>query len=486
MTLVGTKVKEASAPVSRSAPTFTGDAFVVGLALKGPVTVPKRVRSIAELETIYGTRQSWSLLWDWLDFYFRQGGNAAWVARYVGPAASTGSLSLSDGAGSPAVSLVVTANSPGDWANTLEVDVLTTTDDASIPADEYKLVIKDSVTGVLETSPVLATQADAVAWSQTSDYVLITLGPSDLIPARIQNVAMSDATDDRTNAGDAQRLAAANLFGKDLGPGQIAFADVQTSTGYGQLLDAGAAGNRFAVLDESDTTSKTTMLGASSAMRSHVNARWGALFGPWIEIPGLVPGTTRWIPPSAGVCAAISRNDQAGISPDQAPAGDYGILDQALDVRAQFPLDQDREDLNEGGVNLVQVIDGAVTIYGFRTLVSKISNPNWYQAANSRLYMSIAANADAILKKYVMKTIDGQGHLFANLANELTALLTGYWNDDALFGATAAEAFAVDTGDSVNTPETIAAGEIHAKIQVVMSPTGEAVELDIVKRQIGA
>jgi hypothetical protein len=48
-----------------------------------------------------------------------------------------------------------------------------------------------------------------------------------------------------------------------------------------------------------------------------------------------------------------------------------------------------------------------------------------------------------------------------------------YFNLGALYGASAEEAFAVDTGPQVNTLATIAAQEVHAVVRVKVSPFGE-------------
>jgi hypothetical protein len=51
----------------------------------------------------------------------------------------------------------------------------------------------------------------------------------------------------------------------------------------------------------------------------------------------------------------------------------------------------------------------------------------------------------------------------------------------SLFGTTPDEAFFVDVGETVNTPTTIANNELHAVIQLRMSPFGEEITIEIVK-----
>jgi hypothetical protein len=51
----------------------------------------------------------------------------------------------------------------------------------------------------------------------------------------------------------------------------------------------------------------------------------------------------------------------------------------------------------------------------------------------------------------------------------------------SLYGDTADEAFSVNVGTQVNTPETIAEGVLKAVISLKMSPAAERVQIEIVK-----
>ena len=94
--------------------------------------------------------------------------------------------------------------------------------------------------------------------------------------------------------------------------------------------------------------------------------------------------------------------------------------------------------------------------------------------------MSVAHEADAI-GEHVLKQIDGQGTLFAAFNADLKGMLLEHYNRGALYGATPEEAFSVNTGASINTPATIANGEVHAIIRLRTSPTAEWVHVVIVK-----
>jgi hypothetical protein len=114
-------------------------------------------------------------------------------------------------------------------------------------------------------------------------------------------------------------------------------------------------------------------------------------------------------------------------------------------------------------------------------MVNPLTNPTWKFGTAARVVMAVQARGEAIMEKYVMRQVDGQHLIFKNLQGELISMSGDFESDGALYEPTI-----VDT-DSVNTPESISAGEIHAKMEVVPAPTGEAVILDLVtSRPTGA
>jgi hypothetical protein len=98
--------------------------------------------------------------------------------------------------------------------------------------------------------------------------------------------------------------------------------------------------------------------------------------------------------------------------------------------------------------------------------------------------MAIVAEADAIAEQYVFDQIDGKGVTFKEFGGNLAGMLASYYNEGSLYGDTPDAAYAVDTGSTVNTPDTISNLEIHAVISVKMSPFGELVHIDIVKKLV--
>lgn len=458
-------------PPPRSAPTDTGVWFVCGLSEKGPL-VPTAIQSMTEYATLFGQRVTYGLLYDALDVFFREGGRKAVIARVVGPNAVLGTLNLLDNAA--AISLVVKAKNPGDWANVIKVGVV-----AGSQGGTFQIKVTDTPGAVLEQSGDLVTQADAVGWAQQSLYVTISLGASSLVPVVVTPAVMTGGTDDRASITDTHWQISLDSLSKDLGPGQVSFPGRTTLAAQLQLLAHAQPHNRVAIVDFPDSGSRAANVASAVALRG-ANARFASVYAPWAIVPGITPGTIRTVPYSCVEAGIIARND-VQVSANYAAAGERGQAQYAIGLSQAAWSDTDRQALNDAGVNVAISKYGGIRTYGFRTLVNGATDPLWINFANSRLLMEIAAQADPILESFMFDPIDGQGHLFSALDGELTGLLNAFFTDGSLFGATPEEAFRVDVGSSVNTPTTIANREIHAVVAIRESEMGEFIEMDLVK-----
>lgn len=477
----GSIIVTRSTPPPRNVPTATDLLFVAGTSDKGPLK-PVLINSMQDFINNFGSRQTYSVLYDSLEGYFREGGSRAYVSRVVGPAAVSASVALDGSAAGGPTSLTVTAKGPGAYGNTLRVTVVgggTTT--------PYTITISDTVLGTLEVSPSLADQNAAVAWAQSSAWVDITLGAEASNPVAVANAALTLGNDDRASITDAQWLAALNRFTRDLGPGQVAAPGRTTTTGQAQVRDHAANNNRFGLIDLVDTITVSTLTSAVTALRG-TNDRFAAAFAPWCTIPGLTAGTSRIIPPSTIVAAKIANMESKGGSPNK-PAAGYpeGLLSYVTGF-SQNAFDdgtgQDvtRDTMYSAGINQLVNRYARLQVFGWRTMTDPNgSNQDWVNAGNARLNMAIVARALSIAENYILDEIDGEGRLFKTFQGELTGMLSGFYALGSLYGPSPEEAFLVDVGPSVNTPATIANRELHALIAVRMSPNAELVYVEIVK-----
>lgn len=482
----GVLVTTRTTPPPRTVPTDTGVWFVAGLSDRGPLKATL-IRSLQDFINQFGTRQTYSVLYDALEDYFREGGAKAYIGRVVGPAAAIATKNLNDvGA---AVSLVATAKGPGAYGNSITIQVVNP--GAGGTPSSFSLVVTDpNYPGgqLVESSPDFTTQAAAIAWAQTSALINLALGASSNLPANAAAAAMAAGSDDRLNVTDTQWKNALNLFTRDLGPGQVTQIGRTTSQAYIDTLAHAMANNRTAILDLPDSPTIATVTGAVTGQRGSSGADTvGAAFWPWVVIPGLTPGTTRIVPPSASVCAKIAQQDSGG-SPNQPAAGSpEGVLTYAIGLSqpaADNGTGQDvtRDSMYALGVNQIVYRYGNFEVFGWRTMTDPNgANQDWINLGNRRLAMAMTAQGLAIAENYILDEIDGQGKLFARFAGELTAMCSRFYDLGSLYGTKPEDAFFVDTGPTVNTPATIANRELHAAISARMSQDAELVVIEIAK-----
>jgi hypothetical protein len=452
-------------------PIDTGVWYAAGLTERGPSNAAVQIISLDDYKRKFGGRVTYSVLYDSIEAFFREGGYLAYVGRVVGPAATSGSLNLTD-AGA-AVSLIATALGAGSWSSGFKVQII-----AGTVSGSFIIRITDPNNLVVEDSGNLADQFEAVAWSRVSNYIRLALGPSSNDPSVQGPTAMSAGNDDRNNINDAGWQAAIDLFATELGPGQVSMPGRTTTTAHSQIITHVEQKNRVGILDLVDSPTVGTLTGNAGA------SRFAASFAPWVQIPGLTSGSIRTIPPSPIIAGLIARNE-ASLGSNHPSAGDAGISHYAIGLTQPAWTDDNRELLNLGKVNAIRNMYGSMVVYGWRSGANPNVDRNWIDFANARLYMELTAELNAASQSFIFEEIDGQqGHTIGAFHDALAGVLLDHWNAGELFGDTPDQAFNVDTSPSVNTLETLQNLELHAICYVQMAPFAEYIAIQIVKRSI--
>jgi len=158
-----------------------------------------------------------------------------------------------------------------------------------------------------------------------------------------------------------------------------------------------------------------------------------------------------------------------------------GVVRDALGVSAVFS-DADADDLYDAGANVLRPVGGVVTLTGYRSVGV---DPIWRQLNIGRLTMEISARIASLMYQYLGAPIDGQGILLSQIGGDVTGYLLDLYNANALYGATAEDAFAVVADFTNNTPETIAAGEVHVNVAITASSAAEQIVINVVTSLAG-
>ncbi|AXS40505.1 phage tail sheath family protein [Breoghania sp. L-A4] len=207
----------------------------------------------------------------------------------------------------------------------------------------------------------------------------------------------------------------------------------------------------------------------------------GAIYYPWIEVFDPVATKCLLVPPSGAMAGTYAATDQA-VGPWQSPAGViHGALNIATGV-ATAVTDSDQDMLNPNGVNAIRLIANyGILSYGARTLTS---DPDYIYVAVRRTLIFIENSLQSGLQ-WVALDPDSPA-LRGMVMRDVSAFLTGLWQQGALFGSTAAEAFWVQCDAANNPPEVREEGVLYVDVGVAPTYPAEFVIIRIQQATLSA
>jgi len=453
-----------------------GQFFVVGLAERGPTNAVFPLRGMPDYTRYYGDRVSYGALYDQLLTYFNEGGQQAYVARVVGPAATVGSLTLLDQAGSPLNTIRVDAANAGSWSTQLSVEI-----QAGSLTNTFRMIV--TLNGVqVHNVNNISSPSDAVNQFATSPYIKVTnLGSATAAPANNPDVvaatALSAGADDRTSATDTTFVNALALFNYELGDGSVAIPGKAATAIWTGINAHCVANNRIGLLAAVQSETKSNLLNRVA----EVDSEYCGLFAPWIRISDGA-GSYRTISPEGYVAACRAKaHDQTG--PWRVPAGSLSSANTLVGLDVIYTR-QDSQDLDDGRVNVIKTVANTIRLYGWRSL----SSSDEYKLLHNRdLLNYLVVQAQAKLEDSLFKPIDGKGQLLNAVNASIVGLVDPIARAGGLYalldptGKQVDPGYKVVTDNSVNTPALLALNQIAARLLVRISPVGALITLTIVK-----
>ena len=458
-----------------------GTYYVAGLTQRGAVDGPVQLRSLSEYTSKLGERVSYGALYDDLATFFAEGGTRAYVARVVGDAAAVGTLTLQDRAGVPVDTLRIDAKDPGAWSSDVTVEV---TD--GIVADTFDLIVRHDG-DIVENYRNLASPAAAVTATATSGYIrAFDLGSATVAPDNNPAVqaatALSAGDDDRGSVVAADYVTALDRLGADLGAGVVAIPGQTADTVGAGLIAHARATRRLALLAPASGQTVQQASATALALRNTAGAEHAGIFYPWVQVPDGAGGV-RTISPE-GYVAGVRARTVAAVGTWRAPAGDIARAKYVTGLETDLTED-DIGSLTDDHVNAIRTAFSSVRLYGWRSLSTDQVN---YRFLNGRDVLNdVASQLDRQLEQYVFRTIDGRGALFTEVEGTVASVVQPLAAAGGLYANVDAEGnevdpgFRIDTGPTVNTVETIAAGEVRVAVALRVSPVGELIRVTISK-----
>lgn len=442
----------AGSPASTAPPTAR--LFVIGRSQTGDGTVQRVTGNLSAYRPLFGDRAGYADLNDVLQTFFKAGGGEAYVVRALGAAPVKATISLSTG------KIVVTAKDPGAFANgwtaawNNATHVLTVTDGS----------FTESYTGTTAVELLTAAAASA-RFTVTSDGSL----PSSDVTA----TALAGGTDDYATVDWAALLA---LFPAELGAGVVAVAgEPYTVVGSALALHASTS-RREAMVSLVAGADVAAALAAVSAVTNY-DAGADKTQVCWPHVQFTDTGVTITADP-VGYFAGVRAKAHQNVGPWASPLRARSISRFLTGVDVS-PTDAQIDALIAGHVTFAYPRSGLVQVDGWETAAPTLGVDTLHGAQYASVIDAVAQGAQLVGDSFIGQLVnqrtlgDFEGALIGLLAPYVAggALYTGYGVD----GEEVDPGYILDLGPDVNTPQTMAAGQVNARIALRLTATTEFV-----------
>ncbi len=512
--------ESASASFAPTAQVQTTAVFA-GPHQQGP-TVPTLIASWAQFQAIFGGFGPGVPTYLALAVYsyFLNGGGRCQILRVPhtgagGTVTALATLNLKD-AGA-ATTITVNAANPGVWGNSIYIQVSPASDGI---ATHFNLSIYYGGTTALlnkETWVNLAmSQSDANGRyfasmlnniNTGSQYITVvdvegtTTTPGN-VPVTLAATVLAGGVDG-TATTDTEILNALPLLNNVSGPlllnipGNSDAAAIAGAQSYAQTRNI--AEDVFVVIDPPVGTAATSALATqgitgctaagATATGSYFLQNCGAtdcsaVYWPWLLIndpSNSVPGAVRLVPPGGAVMGMIVKNDQNN-GCWKAPAGvRVGALQGVVGLQ-YTPSNADLDNLNYNNVNAIKPVTGSgLVVWGARTL-SSLVNSRYINVR--RLLTFIETTVQQTLQAAIFESNDAV--LWQSVTVTVDTFLGGLFADGAFAGTAASLSYFITCDSTVNTPTTIASGQLICVVGVAPVIPAEFIILQISQWQNGS
>lgn len=453
-----------------SDPNASGQAFIIGLAERGSADEAVLVRGLADFEAKFGGRVSYSHLHDTVKTFFDEGGTQAYIARVVGASATIGKVSLTGTQGTPAPVLEVNASAAGSWSEGLSIVV----EEGSLAGS---ITVGVDLNGQRVRTFASVTTLDQLISRINNDGTYITvrdLGATDRTLPAVGTFSVTAGADDRASITSAEHAKALDRFADTMGDGAV-FA-VDTTAINTELIEHAESNNRIALLfnenKEAGIADLDTLPDSDAA----------GMFFPWIRV-GDTSGSVRDVPP-VGYVAAVRNRAHSQVGPWRPPAGEIAASRAIVGLTREYSREE-ADLLDEARISVIRRIGNTIRLYGWRSLSNDVDNFGYLNARD--LLNRVVVESSRRLEQFVFAPVDARGHLLSTINSELVGILEPIRLAGGLYSLTNDEGediddgYLVDTSNAVNTTESLARNEVHARVSLRVSPIGALIMLEITK-----
>lgn len=235
-------------------------------------------------------------------------------------------------------------------------------------------------------------------------------------------------------------------------------------------------GDRIAILDAPDLPIPDLQKLIPPTANAPFQANWdfAALYTPWVQVYDPPTKKTINVPPSGHIAGIYARTD-ATRGVHKAPANEtvagVGGLSRLISRSQQGVVNAD-------GLNCIRSMNGAIKVWGARTLAGEGQPRSGWKYVPTRRLMSYLAKSIDHGTQWAVFEPNGPD-LWAKLIRNIGSFLTSVWAQGALAGTTPQEAFYVKCDAENNPPDQRGTGLLVIDVGVAVLYPAEFVEIRI-------
>lgn len=235
-------------------------------------------------------------------------------------------------------------------------------------------------------------------------------------------------------------------------------------------------GDRFAILDGVRKTSQLTQ------QRQRLRGGYGALYFPWLSVLETA-SQKEYVPPCGHVAGIYARSDGlTGVH--KAPANEVleGVSGLELEVSSKDQINLNTPQNQQGSINFILQLRGrGIRVWGARTLSPE---PEWRYINVRRLVIAVKRWLDYHLQEIIFEP--NTPDLWEVVKRDVSAYLSGLWQQGALRGADPEVAFYVKCDGETNPVSVRDAGQLVVEIGLAPVEPGEFIRVKLVQSAGGS
>ena len=338
----------------------------------------------------------------------------------------------------------------------------------------------------VNSTAVTITVADPPSTTPPPNNMPINLVATHLASGAADNLSAITTADYHKGIDTLQKVTDVNLLCvPDAAPngGSYPFhaADTQDIQSY-MVAHCEKMKDRFAIIDCTEVAASTTDFSSLKAQRQSLSSNngYGAFYFPWIAISNPLGSGRIFVPPSGHVGGVYANNDN-NFGVFKAPANEQITNALATEVAV---TDDMQGPWNDIGINVIRSFPNeGIVIWGARTIAPP--DITAWRFVNVRRLTTFIEKSIQEGTRFAVFEPNNQ-RLWQQIKRLVTSFLTDQWNEGALFGDTAAQAFRVQVDEAINPPSIRALGQLVVQVTIVPTTPAEFIVFQVIQDITGA